>query len=38
MDYATDVCMNEFTQDQDIRMDYQFSAYRSGWLRRRFLH
>jgi hypothetical protein len=30
MDYGTDVCMDHFTPDQDIRMDYQFSAYRFG--------
>lgn len=30
MDYGTDLCMDEFTPDQDTRMDYQFSAYRSG--------
>ena len=30
MDYGTDACMDEFTPDQDTRMDYQFSAYRSG--------
>jgi hypothetical protein len=30
MDYGTDLCMDHFTPDQDTRMDYQFSAYRSG--------
>jgi hypothetical protein len=30
MDYGTDAVMDEFTPDQDTRMDYQFSAYRSG--------
>ena len=28
MDYGTDVCMVRFTEGQDTRMDYQFSAYR----------
>ena len=30
MDYGTDVCMDHVTSGQDTRMDYQFSAYRSG--------
>ena len=30
MDYGSDVCINHFTPGQDTRMDYQFSAYRSG--------
>jgi len=30
MDYTDDSCMNQFTTDQDTRMDAQFSAYRLG--------